>query len=275
VVVPPSIDAFSPKNQDLAPGTVQAIIRAAGLNGGDPVEGGETVADPTFQRQDGSTGTVRRRTVFVDGQPPPPREAQLVAQISRWDRLKDPLGVMRGFADVVAPAQDAHLIVAGPDVEAVADDPEGAEVLAECLEAWRGLPGAVKPSVHLACLPMDDPDENAAIVNALQRRADVVVQKSLAEGFGLTVTEAMWKSRPVVASGIGGIQEQIVDGHSGVLIPDPTDLRAFGKAVMSLLDDPARAEAIGATARARARDLFLGPRHLLQYLDLFIRLLEG
>jgi trehalose synthase len=274
VVVAPSIDAFSPKNQDLGPQTVDAIILAGGLSGGTRDDGDATAADPTFRRQDDSTGTVRRRTVFVEGQPPPPPEAPLVVQVSRWDRLKDPLGVMRGFAEVVAPAGDSHLIVAGPDVEAVADDPEGTEVLAECLEAWRRFPGAVKPFIHLACLPMEDPDENAAIVNALQRRADVVVQKSLAEGFGLTVTEAMWKSRPVVASGIGGIQEQIIDGHSGVLIPDPTDLGAFGQAVRSLLEDPARAEAVGAAARARARDLFLGPRHLLQYLDLFIRLLE-
>ena len=78
--------------------------------------------------------------------------------------------------------------------------------------------------VHLACLPMDDLEENAAIVNALQRRADVVVQKSIAEGFGLTVAEAMWKARPVVASRIGGIQDQIVDGVSGILLDNPTEL---------------------------------------------------
>ena len=82
--------------------------------------------------------------------------------------------------------------------------------------------------VHLACLPMTDIEENAAIVNAIQRRATVVVQKSLAEGFGLTVAEAMWKARPVVASRVGGIQDQIVDGESGILIDDPRDLGQFG-----------------------------------------------
>ena len=76
--------------------------------------------------------------------------------------------------------------------------------------------------MHLACLPMEDLAENAAIVNALQRRAEVVVQKSSAEGFGLTVAEGMWKARPVVASRIGGIQDQIVDGKSGILLDDPT-----------------------------------------------------
>ena len=94
---------------------------------------------------------------------------------------------------------EPHLVLAGPDVFAVADDPEGVEVLEETEAAWRELPPGVRRRVHLALLPMDDADENAVIVNALQRRADVVVQKSLAEGFGLTVSEAMWKARPVVA----------------------------------------------------------------------------
>jgi trehalose synthase len=121
--------------------------------------------------------------------------------------------------------------------------------------------------VHLALLPMADPDENAVIVNALQRRADVVAQKSLAEGFGLTVSEAMWKGRPVVASEIGGIREQIEDGLTGFLVA-PGDLRTFGERVNGLLGDPHRAERIGAAAQTRVRDLFLGPRHLGQYVEL-------
>ena len=112
--------------------------------------------------------------------------------MSRWDRLKDPIGVIKGFAERVE-APDAHLIYAGPAVEEVADDPEGAEVLEEARVAWDALPPGAKERVHLAALPMQDGDENAAIVNALQRRADIVVQKSIAEGFGLTVAEAMWK----------------------------------------------------------------------------------
>jgi trehalose synthase len=126
--------------------------------------------------------------------------------------------------------------------------------------------------VHLVSLPMDDLEENAVMVNALQRRADVIVQKSLAEGFGLTVAEAMWKSRPVVASRVGGIQEQIVDGESGILIDDPLDVAAFGEAVSALLADPARGRAIGAAARERVRAEFLANRHLLQYLELIASL---
>ena len=118
-------------------------------------------------------------------------------------------------------------------------------------------------------LPMDDVDENAHLVNALQRRATVVVQKSLVEGFGLTVTEAMWKSRPVIASAIGGIRDQIVDGVHGLLLDDPLDLDSFGAAVERVLGDDALAAKMGEAARERVEDQFLGDRHLIQYVELF------
>ena len=183
-----------------------------------------------------------------------------------------PFGVLRGFAEHVAASTDAHLVLAGPATDSVADDPEGAGVFAGVREAWHGLPEDVARRVHLASLPMDDLDENAAIVNALQRHADVVVQKSLAEGFGLTVAEAMWKDRAVVASRIGGIQDQIVDGVSGKLIADPSDLSEFGCALVTLLRDPALARRMGAAAHERVRDHFLGPRHLGLYFALIERL---
>ncbi len=124
----------------------------------------------------------------------------------------------------------------------------------------------------MASVPMAEPDEAAAIVNALQRHASVVVQKSLAEGFGLTVAEAMWKGRPIVASAVGGIMDQIVSGEHGILIDDPSDLAAFGGAVERLLRNRAEAEHLGRNARDRAvRDL-LGDRHLAQYGQLFQRL---
>jgi trehalose synthase len=121
---------------------------------------------------------------------------------------------------------------------------------------------------------MDDAQENAAIVNALQRSSAVVVQKSLAEGFGLTVAEAMWKGRPVVASAVGGIQDQIEDGVSGVLLGDATDLPAYGAAVTELLKDPERARAMGKAAQERVRDDFLPVRSLMQYLDLIEKLIS-
>ena len=109
-------------------------------------------------------------------------------------------------------------MLAGPATDSVTDDPEGAAVVGLVRDAWHQLPPAVQGRVHVASLPMTDIGENAAIVNALQRRAAVVVQKSLAEGFGLTVAEAMWKELAVFASAVGGIQDQIVDGESGVLL---------------------------------------------------------
>jgi trehalose synthase len=170
---------------------------------------------------------------------------------------------------------DTHLMLAGPDVLGVTDDPEGAEVLAECRALRAALADDVRDRVHLTALPMDDGDENAHLVNALQRYASVVVQKSLVEGFGLTVTEPMWKSRPVIASAIGGILDQIDDGVSGILLPDPTDLAAMGHAVARVLQDEELAGRLGAEAHARVKDRFLGDRHLIQYADLFATMVRS
>ena len=266
VVVAPSIDAFSPKNQELEPDAVPAILDTAGL----VPDGGTGLG--TFLREDGTPGRVDRHAEMFEDEPVP-RDAAVVTQVSRWDRLKDPVGVIEGFGRHVAPVAGAHLVVAGPSVAAVADDPEGAEVLAESQTAWRALPQPARARVHLAALPMEDREENAAIVNALQRRAAVVVQKSLAEGFGLTVAEAMWKARPVVASRIGGIQDQIEHGVSGILIDDPRDLESYGAAVAGLLENEERALKMGAEAQERVRDEFLAVRHLLQYAELIEKLL--
>ena len=201
-------------------------------------------------------------------------DTPLVVQVSRWDPLKDPIGVMRGFAALVdgaAPA-GAGLVLAGPETNGVADDPEAARVLDQIIAAWRELPEPVRNRVHIASLPSADVEENAAIVNALQRHARVVVQKSLQEGFGLTVSEAMWKSRAVIASAVGGIRDQIVDGEHGLLLDDPTDLAAFGAQLRRLLEDRALADRLGASAKERVRERFLVARHLGQYADLLQRL---
>jgi trehalose synthase len=108
---------------------------------------------------------------------------------------------------------------------------------------------------------MIDTDVAAAICNAMQRWATVVVQKSIAEGFGLTVAEAMWKSRPVIGGAVGGIVDQIVPGRTGLLV-DPLDLDAFGDALQQLLGDLPAAAAMGELARVRTIDEFLGDRHL-------------
>ena len=121
--------------------------------------------------------------------------------------MKDMAGVLEAFATHVH-ASPAHLVLAGPEVTGVSDDPEGEAVWEETVAGWRALSTSNRARTHLACIPMDDPVENAIVINALQRHAAVVVQKSLAAGFGLTVAEATWKSRPVVVTAVGGIVDQ-------------------------------------------------------------------
>ena len=264
MVIQPSIDAFSPKNQEMAEETVRAILGHVGLLGAGTPAG----VAPTFTRYDGTPGRVDRGAEVVSTGPAPTVDVPLVTQVSRWDRLKDPIGVMLGFAEHALDGTDAHLVLAGPSVSGVTDDPEGAEVLDEVTAAWRKLPHARRARVHLACLPMADIDENAAIVNALQRHAAIVVQKSIQEGFGLTVAEAMWKRRAVVASAVGGIKDQVVDGETGVLLEDPRDLERFGSIVRELLDDDPGRDRLGRQAYEHVRRNFLATRHARQYIEL-------
>ncbi len=201
-----------------------------------------------------------------------------MVQVSRWDRLKDMAGVLAGFASMADRADlpdGAHLMLVGPAVQGVGDDPEGGAVLAECLAAWERLPAALGRRVSLVSVPMDDPRRNATIINAVQRHAAVLTQKSLAEGFGLTVAEAMWKRRPVVASAVGGIQDQITDGRDGLLVRDPADLAAFGRAVRQVLADPELAGRLGRAAHERVRGHYLDDRHTVQSATLFGALLAG
>jgi trehalose synthase len=267
-IIPPSLDPFTAKNVDIPHGDVEAVLHHAGL-----AVTTERRGRFLFHRRDGSTGVVRPHTGLIDDNQMVPGHARLVLQVSRWDRLKDMAGVLTGFADHVADLpEDAHLMLAGPETAGVTDDPEGAEVLEECRALRLALPPEVQKRIHLCSLPMDDIDENAYLVNALQRHATVVVQKSLIEGFGLTVTEPMWKARPVVASRVGGIQDQIVDGESGLLLDDPADLDAYAAALGRVLADDALATRLGKAARERVRDRYLGDRHLMQYVDLFEQL---
>jgi len=266
-VIPPSIDPFSPKNQDLDASTVRAILARLGV-----LDGVAPEVPARFVRRDGDLDLVTRPAVVVgDGRPGP--DDLVLIQVSRWDRLKDMAGVMRGFAGH-APPGGGYLILAGPAVSGVSDDPEGAAVYGECLLQWHDLPASARTCILLVTLPLDDVDENAAMVNALQRHATVIVQKSLAEGFGLTVAEGMWKGRPVIGSAVGGIIDQVAEG-TGILLPDPTDLRAFGRAVGLLLGDQAEAARMGLAAHSYVRERYLGDVHLMRYARLLSTLILG
>ena len=261
--IAPSIDPCATKNLGMRRATARAILARAGLTAADGLE-----PRATFARRDGSRRAIARRaSVLRDGAGLRLGSAPLIAHLGRWDRLKDPVGVMQAIVDHVPARLDAHLILAGPDVHAVTDDPEDAGVFAELERAWTALSPARRRRVTIAALPMDDRDENAAIVNALQRQADVVVKKSLQEGFGLGVTEALWKRRPVVATRVGGIREQVLHGRTGLLVDDPTDLDAFGRAVTATVEQPTLARALGRNGHVLVRRRFLSHRHLLEWAE--------
>src|SRR5664280_2249741 len=266
LVLPPAIDPFAGKNIHFDHRTVVSILSAVGLVT-PPKDTG-----PAIFPKGGSTGTVTRQAKIVREGGPLDPATPLVVQVSRWDRLKDMYGVMMAFAEKVTtdPATgEAHLALVGPDVEGERDDPEGLEVLQECMTAWHALPVEQRKRVSLVSLAMFDVDENAAVVNAIQRHASIVTQKSLAEGFGLTVSEAMWKARPVVASSVGGILDQISSGQNGVLVA-PEDLDAFAAALTRLLTDAAESRRLGQAARERVLDQFLPDRQLTQWAQLFV-----
>ena len=265
-IIAPAIDPYSAKNAEMDAAVAASILASVGI-----LDAPTNVA-PEYRRSDGSVAVVKSQADVVgDGGLATPAD-RLVVQVSRWDRLKDMAGVLRGFAEhVIGRPEDDHgagtarLLLVGPCVSGVSDDPEGQEALAECRDIFDKLPAEARASINLISLPMDDVEENAAIVNAVQHHATVVVQKSLAEGFGLTVAESMWKARPVVASAVGGIHDQLVDGENGVLLQDPTDLAAFGAALRGLLGDPEGAAQCGAAARERVRELFLPDRPLTEW----------
>jgi trehalose synthase len=221
-LLPPAVDPAAPKNRELTGEEVAALLAGTGLTTGLASSG-----------------------VTVTQEEPLPHDARVVLQVSRWDPLKDMPGVLRCVTGL---PEDVHLVLAGTEPAEIPDDPEGAAVLAEVRDVLAGLSGADRARVHLVNISLKRPDYNALVVNALQRRADVVLQKSLQEGFGLTVTEAMIKGCAVVASGVGGLSLQITDGLNGLLV-DPADFRGVRAALVRLLDDPALRKELGERAR--------------------------
>jgi len=184
-----------------------------------------------------------------------PQDKPIIAQFSRFDRLKDPIGVIEVYK-LVKKYVDCRLILAGG---LAADDPEGVQVFEEVKEK-----AGNDPDIHLLLLPQDD-----IAVNAIQRASSVILQKSVREGFGLTVTEALWKGKPVVASNVGGIPLQITHKFSG-LLSYSTEGMAF--AVKQFLNNPEYAKKLGQNGKEHIRNNFLITRHLKEYLLLFLSL---
>lgn len=269
VIIPPSIDPGAARNANMpADVIVNTLSRASIMWGGDPNLHVE------FQRNDGSWGAVRRHhDVLVRGSLLP-HDARVITQVGRWDHMKDMRAVVTAFGDYIDQLDnDVHLLLVGPRPSAPEHD--STEVLDEVCHVVDGLAPATQSRVHIAALPTDDADEGAHLINAIQRRSTIVVQKSLAEGFGLAIAEAMWKGKPVVASAVGGLQDQIEDETNGLLVADPSDHSAFMKQICRLLDNTQFASQLGSRAHESVRAHYLGDRHLLQFADLLLDLAPG
>lgn len=186
-----------------------------------------------------------------------PTDKPLVTQISRFDKWKDPEGVIEVFR-LVKKAIDCRLVLCG---SMAADDPEGTQILERVQRKGRDL-------IERRDLTLIT-SENNILVNVLQRSSDVIVQKSIKEGFGLTVTEALWKEKPVVASNVGGISLQIKDGENGFLA-DPRDTVLFSQRIIQLLQDRELAERMGKSGKRTVEEKFLMTRLILDYLDMLM-----
>jgi trehalose synthase len=207
----------------------------------------DPLSDKNRELSDAEVGAVLDRVRI-------PLDKPIVTQVSRFDRLKDPLGVIAAFR-LVRQYNDCRLVLAGGSAT---DDPEGAEVLAQVREAANG-----DPDIHVLELP---PTANIEI-NAIQRASTLILQKSLKEGFGLTVSEALWKAKPVIASAVGGIPLQIAHRYSGILT-HTVEGTAFW--IKQLLNAPDYARRLGEHGREQVRTNFLLTRHLRDYLLLFL-----
>ncbi len=210
-LIPPSIDPLNEKNRELNVGDVDAVMEKQGIS----------------------------------------RDRPLITQVSRFDRLKDPEGVIDAYR-LVKRHCDCQLLLAGGAAD---DDPEGLEVYRDTVEKAAG-----DPDIHVSARHHTDLE-----INAFIRASDVVIQKSLKEGFGLTVTEAMWKRKPVVAAAVGGIPLQVANNRTGFLVHS---VEGTAQRIRQILHNKSLADRIGAAAQEHVRNNFLVTRHLKDYLIL-------
>ncbi len=213
-LIAPSIDPLADKNRELEPAFIESVMVGLGIDPSRP----------------------------------------LVTQVSRFDRLKDPVGVIDAYR-LVRRYDDCQLLLVGGSAT---DDPEGAQVLAECRARAAG-----DADIHVVELP---PTSNLEI-NAIQRASTVILQKSLREGFGLTVAEALWKGKPVIAGAVGGIPLQVSHKYSGILTHT---IEGTAYWIKQLLNEPDFGKRLGANGREHVRENFLLTRHLRDYLLLFL-----
>lgn len=264
-IIPPSIDPLSHKNRTLWMAKCIGILQQSGITNTH-----KPLLYPYYKHQvrrvmpDGSFNSVNHHSDLDIIYRP------VILQVSRWDRLKGFKELMQAFIQMKEKNENrknksyvtykrikyTRLIFGGPDPLYVSDDPEGMEVLNELIEQYKNVSPELQEDIAILLLPLDNPKENALIVNALQRSSSFVVQNSIQEGFGLTATEAMWKQRPVLVSGAAGLEYQVKHKVNGLINQDPKDIDALAEVLEKMLNSPKERDKWGFNARNRVIDKF-------------------
>jgi len=278
-LITPALDPYSHKNRHLLLGKSVGVLCNSGL---------QEAYNTSIADDDEYIHKVQR--VMPDGSTVIPGEVgilfrPIVLQVSRWDRLKGWIPLLDAFVKMKQ-NQDRYngkissrnrqriaqsrLVFAGPDPASIADDPEGIQVFNEICSRYRELDSEMQKDVVILQLPMQSRKENALIVNALQRCASIVVQNSLREGFGLTVTEAMWKHLAVLGSSACGIRNQIRDGIDGIITNDPENIDEIALNLWHMCGNPVRRYQMGRSAQMRVYEDFLIFKQVQRYLKLVI-----
>lgn len=277
-VIHPSIDPLTHKNRELSLHKLVGI-----MSGADLVVPHWPLVTPPFDH--------RARRLQSDGELAPATEPEdigllarpIIMQVSRWDRLKGFAPLLEGFVELKAGrytdvVDERHtrridmvrLILAGADPGAIPDDPEAQDVFGELKQRYIELPPVFQRDIAILALPVESRKDNALMVNALQRAADIVAQNSLREGFGLTVTEAMWKRAAVLGSAAAcGVRFQVRDDVDGRLVSDPTDPAEIARVMFEMLGNPECLEEYGRNGQYRAHDQFLIFSELRQWIGVF------
>jgi trehalose synthase len=280
-IVYPAIDPLTPKNRPLSVQATVAVLERGGLL----AEPGPRVLPQYRHRaqrlqQNGAFGSaLEPNDLGLLTRP-------VVTQVSRWDRLKGFLPLLHAFARFKhdlqrKPPADGdrrrleltRLVLAGPDPDSIQDDPEGQQVLDEIRREYCALDDAVRSDIAVIALPMQHLQQNALMVNALQRVSTIVAQNSIREGFGLTVTEAMWKSVPVLSNSHAcGPRQQLRDGVEGRLIRDPQSVPEIAATLRAMLSHPKRLDRWGLAGQRQVSDHFLVHSQLCHWVRLLAQL---
>lgn len=275
-IIPPAIDPLSHKNRELQLHKCIGILYQSGI-----LDDHKAILYDRYEHlvrkvmPDGSFGVLDAgKNLDLIYRP-------IVTEISRWDRLKGFKELMEAFIKMKVDNRKhgdpksldykriemTLLVLGGPDPAFVSDDPEGKEVLNELTAIYKGVDPSLQNDIAILLLPLDNPKQNALIVNALQRTSTIIVQNSIQEGFGLTATEAMWKRKPVLVSNAAGLKYQVIHNKTGQINPDPTDIESLSKTLAYMLNHPKERDKWGFNGQLRVIQNFTLFSQLISWLE--------